>query len=438
MASIKYKTNEGYVSIPLNIIGSRVYLEDYDDGEVVPELVDDNAKLGNGIGTCSTSSGTALEVTLDNYKLVKNGIIAVTFENDVPANATLNINNKGAKAIYNEGSAIEADVIKAGKTVMFAYDGTNYVVTSLGGGGSNSEFVGIKLTEPDGEVDGLIGTTITITNEDTSETILSTTWQGDIIVAEIADGIEYTVTSGGATGYVIVNNSETHTAIGGFSLNIVFEYIASNGGVDLGLPSGLKWARTNIDASQANGFAVSEYQYECSFFSWGNIIGHNPISTSAFNYDFGSSNSGTYASTPGSQLSGSVPANSTYDIARAICGAPWRLPTATEFQELIDNCDFVQADGVTVVSDTNKLVTVNGIVGIYLRSKINGNHLFFPCSGLGSGTSWAGRTEYGVYWSSSINPSNSDKALDLHPKSTGVFPQYEHYRFLGFTGRPVM
>ena len=136
MASIKYKTSEGYTSIPMNIIGSRIYLEDYDDGEVIPELVDDNAKLGNGIGTCSTSSGTALEVTLANYKLVKNGIVAVTFEHDVPANATLNINNKGAKPIYNEGSAIEADVIKAGKTVMFAYDGTNYVVTSLGGNGA--------------------------------------------------------------------------------------------------------------------------------------------------------------------------------------------------------------------------------------------------------------------------------------------------------------
>ena len=152
MASIKYKTNEGYVSIPLNIIGSRVYLEDYDDGEVVPELVDDNAKLGNGIGTCSTSSGTALEVTLDNYKLVKNGIVAVTFENDVPANATLNINNKGAKPIYNEGSAIEANVIKAGKTVMFAYDGTNYVVTSIEDSATGLEIVAASGTTLNAEV----------------------------------------------------------------------------------------------------------------------------------------------------------------------------------------------------------------------------------------------------------------------------------------------
>lgn len=130
MASIKYKTEDGYVSIPLNIIGSRVYLEDYDDGEVVPELVDDSAKIGNGIGTCSTSSGTALEVDINNYKLVKSGIVTITFQYDVPANATLNINNQGAKAIYKGGSAITEGVIKAGSTIMLTYDGTNYVVSS--------------------------------------------------------------------------------------------------------------------------------------------------------------------------------------------------------------------------------------------------------------------------------------------------------------------
>ena len=38
MASIKYKTEDGYISVPLNIIGSRVYLEDYDDGEEAQPL----------------------------------------------------------------------------------------------------------------------------------------------------------------------------------------------------------------------------------------------------------------------------------------------------------------------------------------------------------------------------------------------------------------
>ena len=389
MASIKYKTNEGYVSIPLNIIGSRVYLEDYDDGEVVPELVDDSAKIGNGIGTCSTSSGTALEVTLDNYKLVKNGIIAVTFENDVPANATLNINNTGAKAIYNEGSAIEADVIKAGKTVMFAYDGTHYVVTNLGGsGGSNSEFVGIKLTEPDGAVDGLIGTTITITNEDTSETILSTTWQGDIIVAEIADGVEYTVTAGNATGYTIINNSQTHTAIGGFSLNIVFEYTANNKPVDLGLPSGLKWASCNIGAESPEDIGY--------YFSWGNVTGHNLGGPGTGEYAFSGAN---YALTPGYTLTGNVPTNNTYDAARANMGGSWRLPTLTEALELIDN---------TTVST----ITVNDKPVIKLTSKIYPDKfLIFPrCGYYNSSETLYYKDSHFWLWTSTLSTSNTKGA----------------------------
>lgn len=112
----------------------------------VKDYVDDHVKnedQGNGIGTCSTAAATAAkEVALTGYELVKNGFVAVTFTYDVPANATLNINSKGAKPIYYQGAAIEAGVIKAGDTVTFCYDGTNYVISSFcGGGGSfNPEY----------------------------------------------------------------------------------------------------------------------------------------------------------------------------------------------------------------------------------------------------------------------------------------------------------
>ena len=121
MASIKYKTEDGYVSIPMSIQAKT------------------NEENGNGIGTCSTSSGTALTVSLTGYELVQNGFVAVTFANDVPANATLNINSKGAKPIYYKGSAITADTIKADDTVMFCYNGSQYVVTSLGGESGGGE-----------------------------------------------------------------------------------------------------------------------------------------------------------------------------------------------------------------------------------------------------------------------------------------------------------
>lgn len=90
-----------------------------------------NGAFGQGIGTCDTAAATtAKEVTLSGYELVTGGIVVVKFTNSVPASATLNVNDKGAKAIYFNGSAITADVIGAGDIVTFMYDGTNYVFVS--------------------------------------------------------------------------------------------------------------------------------------------------------------------------------------------------------------------------------------------------------------------------------------------------------------------
>ena len=228
----------------------------------------------------------------------------------------------------------------------------------------------------------------------------------------------------------------------GTNYNIVqFGYaknIANPNVVDMGLTSGTLWAKKNLDVTQADGFAASEFQYECSFFSWGNVVGHNPISTSAFSYDFGSNNSGPYASTPGALLEGDVPVNATYDIARNLLGDPWQLPEDDDFVELIAGCDYVQADGSTVIdaATTNKLVTVDGVVGIYLKSKTNGNLLFFPCSGYGYGTSWNNRATNGHFWSGSL-ASDPTKGLLLLFYSGGVNPQDTNTRFYGFTGRAV-
>ena len=84
-------------------------------------------KLGQGYATCSTAAATAAKAaTLSNYNLVKGGVVAVKFDNAVPASATLNVNSKGAKDIYFKGAAITANVIQAGDTATFMYDGSKY------------------------------------------------------------------------------------------------------------------------------------------------------------------------------------------------------------------------------------------------------------------------------------------------------------------------
>ena len=204
--------------------------------------------------------------------------------------------------------------------------------------------------------------------------------------------------------------------------------------VDLGLPSGILWATRNIDVTRQNGFAESPYQYECSFFSWGNTEGKNPISNSAFDYNWGSGNEGPYANTPGAALTGN--AGLGYDAARTNIGGPWRMPTTANFAELFNSSytKYVDANG-DEVTGANKLVTVNGVVGIRLMSLINGKTIFFPCSGYGYGTSWCSRGAGGYYWSSSLHSATQGRYLSF--SSGGVNPQNGNGRFYGFAVRPV-
>ena len=148
-----------------------------------------------------------------------------------------------------------------------------------------------------------------------------------------------------------------------------------------------------------------------------------------------------YGSTPGATLTADF--GSAFDAARQNLGAPWRMPTSEEFKELIDNCDFIDADGNIVSASTSvagtaadKRITMNGIVGLRLRSKINGNVIFFPASGYGYATAWSLRGSDGMYWSSSWR--NSRYARLLNFGTDGVFPQYSYYRYLGLPVRPVI
>ena len=203
--------------------------------------------------------------------------------------------------------------------------------------------------------------------------------------AQKTQGIMLFGQDGTPNGKALLNTKAIVDVKSGRPLSEVLEYItpapASDLFVDMGLPSGLLWARRNLDATQANGFAASEYQYECSFFSWGNIDPHNPTSNSSFApYSFGSSNDEEpYVSSEGAKIEYPGVAGPSHDAARAIAGAPWHMPLTEDFAELFNSnyTKFIDADGEDIASDvTDKRITMNSIMGIRLKSKINGNILF--------------------------------------------------------------
>lgn len=186
--------------------------------------------------------------------------------------------------------------------------------------------------------------------------------------------------------------------------------------VDLGLPSGLLWATNNVGAA-------SETDYG-DFFSWGNITGHKSSNGSTFDdsYDFGTSNSGPYASTPGAALTGDIPLAN--DAAYQNMGGDWRMPTATEFQELYDNTD-------------NEWTTINGVNGWKFMKKTDHSvYVFFPTAGLGNGTSVISRDSVGHYWSSSLY--NSNKGYHLYFLSSFFDPRNEIDRYIGASVRAVL
>ena len=180
--------------------------------------------------------------------------------------------------------------------------------------------------------------------------------------------------------------------------------------VDLALPSGVLWCEHNVGAA-------TPYE-DGLYFSWGNITGH----TGDDGYDFGTSNEGPYASTPGAALTGNIPTNGTYDAARHNMGAPWRMPTVVEFQEMNSNCDSEWTDE-------------DGVAGRRFTSRINGNSIFFPASGDRYGTGLSNRGSNGYYWSASL--FSQTYGYDMYFNSGGVNPANYSNRFDGFSVRAV-
>lgn len=126
--------------------------------------------LGFGYGTCSTAAATVAKVvTLSSYNLTSNGFVAVKFTYAVPASATMNINSKGAKAIYYKGVAITANIIQAGDIGIFVYNGSQYHLITTDRLAKNA-VTGLSISGKTITVTKADGTTSTLTTQDTTYT----------------------------------------------------------------------------------------------------------------------------------------------------------------------------------------------------------------------------------------------------------------------------
>ena len=185
--------------------------------------------------------------------------------------------------------------------------------------------------------------------------------------------------------------------------------------VDLGLPSGLKWATCNVGANNPEDYG--------NYYAWGET---------ATKSEYTADNSLTYGLGISSLRSqGIIDGNSNltpqYDAATANWGGTWRMPTRDEQEELLNNC-------------TWKWTTQNGVNG-HKVTGTNGNSIFLPAAGYRDGSSLYSVGEYGFYcgyyWSSTPHDNRDCDAYRI--LFTSVYQGMSDFdiRYYGFTVRPV-
>ncbi|WP_314695344.1 hypothetical protein [Tannerella forsythia] len=203
--------------------------------------------------------------------------------------------------------------------------------------------------------------------------------------------------------------------------------------VDLGLPSGIKWAKRNLGASKPSDYGhyyawgetepKTDYTWatykwmQAGQSDWKHITKYTIADgqTEGIWYDAG----GTFIGDNKTTL------EAADDAATRKLGSPWRMPTLVEIRELLDanNCTWTWT-------------TQDGKNGYEVKSKTNGNSIFLPAAGYRGGSELGSAGSEGDYWSSSLDAARSYNARGLNFVSGGHV-WYYYYRVFGFSVRPV-
>ena len=190
--------------------------------------------------------------------------------------------------------------------------------------------------------------------------------------------------------------------------------------IDLGLPSGLLWAETNVGAETAAD--------DGNYYAWGETEpqSSNSYSSSSYKYSTSSGDYTKYNSTDGKDV-----LDKEDDAAYVNWGSFCHMPTKADFDELM-NTDYCSWERTSMTTSAG-----SSIMGYKVTSTKNGNSIFFPASGVcGSGNVGFYGTG-GQYWSSTLFSDYSDAAY-LFMFTSSSKPQYTYgYRSDGRTVRPV-
>ena len=212
--------------------------------------------------------------------------------------------------------------------------------------------------------------------------------------------------------------------------------------VDLGLPSGTKWANMNVGAT-------SEEEYG-DFFAWGETTGYTSSTEGKEYYDewrayldytdhnFDWANYKWNPSGDGETFTRYNYAGEDYesylllaedDAATANWGSSWRMPTDIEIIELVTNTIW-------------ELGQLNGVNGFYFYKK-NGNekvadtYIFLPAAGYRRETILSNQGVAGCYWSKTMHLGSKDAYILGFFSDEVMIPVDISFRYRGCSVRPV-
>lgn len=209
-------------------------------------------------------------------------------------------------------------------------------------------------------------------------------------------------------------NKKSNTVVNNNKLN-GHEY------VDLGLPSGTKWATCNVGASKPEGYG--------NYYAYGETTPKDSYTWKTYIYCKGSKNSLIKYCYDANYGNNKFTDNLTTlqisdDAATANWGDGWRMPTDKEMQELIDNCN-------------TTWTTRNGITGMLFTSKTNGKSIFLPAAGYRNDKELKYTGTVGNYGTSSLRLDRTDWCRILHISSSKASINADRNRCFEQTIRPV-
>lgn len=177
--------------------------------------------------------------------------------------------------------------------------------------------------------------------------------------------------------------------------------------IDLGLPSGTKWANCNVGATKPEEHG--------DYYSWGETEVKESYSMDNFSYD--------WRINPQSEEFYTCISGTQYDVAHVKWGGNWRMPTEDDLDELIRYC-------------SKEMTTINGVQG-WCFTGPNGNRIFIPISGQYTNSS-VSYLDRGYIWSGTLhsNDSETSSAITLYLSNSYSTEPQKRYR-LGYTGLPV-